>query len=71
MNVFDVVGIASKIPYDLVQKLEADLPKFQQLMALERQAQPHVDALMPIAKEAEAIWNSISPDVMQIIGALK
>jgi hypothetical protein len=71
MNLFDVVGLASKVPYDLIQKLQADLPKFQRLMALEKAAEPHINALMPIVKEAEAVWGSISPDVIQIIGVLK
>lgn len=71
MSLFDLVGIASKIPYDLIQKLEADLPKFQQLQALEAQAQPHVDALLPIIKEAETVWNTVSPDVATLIKDIK
>ena len=71
MNIFDIMGIASKIPFELVQKLEADLPKLQKLQTLVQQAEPHVNALMPIVQEAEGIWNSISPDVMNLIGALK
>lgn len=66
MNVFDMMGLVSKVPYDSVQKLEADLPKFQQLQALYQQALPHINALEPIAKQAEDIWAQISPDVMSI-----
>jgi hypothetical protein len=61
------MGIASRIPFDLVQKLQADMPKIQQLMALEKQAVPHLTALEPIAQEAQAVWNSISPDVTALI----
>lgn len=71
MNIFDIMGVASKIPFELVQKLEADMPKLQKLQTLVQQAEPHVNALMPIAKEAEDVWNSISPDVMALVGALK
>jgi hypothetical protein len=71
MNFFDIAGIASRIPFELVQKFEADIPKFQRLMALEKQAEPHVTALEPIIKEAETIWASVSPDVQQLMGALK
>lgn len=71
MNVFDIMGIVSKVPYDLVQKLEADLPKFQQLQALYEQAAPHIAALEPIAKQAEDIWNQISPDVMSILKSIR
>jgi hypothetical protein len=67
MNFFDLIGLASRIPYDLIQKLQGDAPKFEQLMALEKQAAPHIDALMPIVKEAETIWNSISPDVQNLL----
>lgn len=71
MNLFDVMGLASKVPYELIQKLQADMPKVQRLMALEKEAEPHVTALEPIIKEAMAVYDSISPDVMQLIGALR
>lgn len=71
MNIFDIAGIAAKIPYELIQKFQTDMPKFQQLMELEKQAEPHINALMPITKEAETVWASISPDVQQLLGALK
>lgn len=71
MNFFDIAGLASKIPFDLIQKFEADIPKFQRLAALEKQAQPHIDAMWPIVKEAETVWAEISPDVIQLLGDLK
>ena len=71
MSLFDIMGIAAKVPYELIDKLEADLPKFQQLMALEKEAEPHVLALEPIIKDATQVWDSISPEVQQLIGALK
>ena len=70
MSLFDIIGIASKIPYDLLGRLEADLPKLKQLQALAQQAAPHVDALLPIVKEAESVWSSISPDVLALINAI-
>ena len=71
MSVFDIIGLASKVPFDLIQKLEGDLPKLQKLQTLVQQAEPHVNALMPIVQEAESVWNSISPDVMTLIGTLQ
>jgi hypothetical protein len=71
MSLFDIMGIAAKVPYELIDKLEVDLPKFKQLMALEKEAEPHVTALEPIIKDALAVWDTISPDVQQLIGALK
>ena len=71
MSLFDIMGIAAKVPYTLIDKLEADLPKFQQLMTLEKEAEPHVLALEPIIKDATQVWDSISPEVQQLIGALK
>ena len=71
MNLFDIMGLASKIPFETIQKLEGDIPKFQKLQSLVQQAEPHINALMPIVKEAEDTWNSISPDMMSVIGALK
>lgn len=70
MSFFDLVGVASHIPFDLIQKLEADMPKIKQLEDLEKQAAPHVDPLMPIIKQAETVWNSISPDVTALIKAI-
>jgi hypothetical protein len=70
MSIFDIVGIASRIPFELIQKLQNDMPKVEQLMALEKQAAPHVDALMPIVKEAETVWNSISPDVTTLLKSI-
>jgi hypothetical protein len=70
MNLFDLVGIASKIPADLTGKLEADLPKLKQLQAIYMQAAPHLIALEPLVKEAETVWNTISPDVMALIDAI-
>jgi hypothetical protein len=67
MSIFDIIGVAQRIPYELIQKLEGDMPKVQQLIALVKQAQPHVDAVIPIFKEGETIWNSISPDVQALI----
>ena len=71
MTLFDIMGIASRVPYELIQKLECDLPKFQQLQALEQQAEPHVNALLPLIKEAETIWGSISPDIKALLSALQ
>lgn len=71
MSVFDILGLASKVPFDLIQKLETDLPKLQRLSALIQQAEPHINALIPIETEAQGIWNSISPEIMQLIGVLK
>jgi hypothetical protein len=71
MSLFDIMGIAAKVPYPLLEKLESDLPKFQQLMALEKEAEPHVMALEPIIKDVQQVWDSISPEVQQLIGALK
>ena len=67
MNIFDIVGLASKVPYDLIQKLQADAPKIERLVALSQEAQPYVAKLMPIAQEAEGIWASISPDVATLL----
>jgi hypothetical protein len=71
MNLFDVMGVASKIPFELVQKLEGDMPKLQQLLALEKQAEPHVTALEPIINQAKTIYDSISPDVLALVSALE
>lgn len=71
MTLFDIMGIASRVPYELIQKLEGDLPKFQQLQALEQQAEPHVNALLPLIKDAETIWGSISPDIKALLSALQ
>lgn len=71
MNLFDLAGIASKVPYELIPKLEGDMPKLQQLLALEKEAEPHIQALMPIITQAQEIWNSISPDVVALIRALE
>ena len=70
MNFFDLIGLASKVPYDLIQKLQGDAPKFERLVELEKQAAPHVDALMPIIKEGEGIVSSISPDVLALLKTL-
>jgi len=70
MNFFDLIGLASKIPYELIQKLQGDAPKFERLLELEKQAAPHVEALMPIVKEGESIVNSISPDVLALLKTL-
>jgi hypothetical protein len=70
MNFFDLIGLASKIPYDLLQKFQGDVPKFERLMALEKQASPHVDALIPIIKEGEGIVNTLSPDVLALLKTL-
>ena len=71
MSLFDIMGIAAKVPYELIDKLEADIPKFQQLIALEKEAEPHVLALEPIIKDATKVWDTISPEVQQLMGALK
>jgi hypothetical protein len=71
MNIFDIAGIASKIPFELVQKLEADIPKIQRLQVLLQQAEPHINALIPIEKEAQGIYDTLSPDIMNLLGALK
>ena len=70
MNIFDIIGVASKIPFDLTQKLESDIPKLERLVALTTEAEPHVVALEPIAKEAEEIWASISPEILSVLKAL-
>ena len=70
MNIFDIVGIASKVPFDLVQKLQADAPKIERLVALGQAAEPHVQALIPMEKEALAIYAEISPDVIKLLQAL-
>ena len=70
MNFFDFIGLASKLPYDLIQKLQGDASKFERLVELEKQAAPHVDALMPIIKEGEGIVSSISPDVLALLKTL-
>lgn len=71
ISIFDIWGTASRIPYDLMQKLEADIPKFKQLADLVKQAQPHLDALMPLVKQGESIWASVSPDVRALLDAVK
>lgn len=71
ISIFDIWGITSRIPYELMQKLEADIPKFKQLAELVKQAQPHLDGLMPIIKQGEAIWASVSPDVRALLDAVK
>lgn len=71
MTLFDLMGLASKVPFELIQKLEADLPKFQQLMDLEKEAEPHVTALIPIMKDAQTVWNSISPDVLSLVSTFE
>lgn len=70
MNIFDIIGLASKVPYDLLQKLEADVPKLQRLVALSQEATPYVEKLQPIAEEAEKIWASISPDVAALLKSI-
>lgn len=70
MNVFDIMGIVSKVPYELEQKLIADMPKVQQLLALYQQAEPHINALLPIEKQAQALWDQLSPDVSAILKAV-
>lgn len=70
MNIFDIVGLASKVPYDLVQKLEGDMPKIQRLIAISQEAAPSVQHLTPLAEEAEKIWASISPDVANLLKAI-
>ena len=67
MNIFDIVGIASKVPYDLVQKLEGDLPKIQRLIAISRRLRLQFRNSRLFAEEAEKIWASISPDVANLL----
>lgn len=72
MNVFDILGIVERIPYELLQKIEGvDVPKVQQLVALYKQAKPHIDALKPIETQAQALWEQLQPDVDAILNALK
>lgn len=71
MNFFDLMNLAQRVPFDLMQKLEGDIPKFQQLSDFWKQAKPHVDALEPILKSAEAVWGTVSPDVMAMLQAIK
>lgn len=72
MTVFDILGIVERIPYELLQKVEGvDVPKFERLSALYKQAKPHIDALKPLENEAQAIWESLQPDVDAILAAIK
>lgn len=71
MTFFDLMGLANRIPFDLIQKLEGEIPKFQQLLDLEKQAEPHVNALSTLVKQGEVIWASLSPDVKALLDAIK
>lgn len=71
MNIFDILGTVSKIPYDSMQKMEADSPKAIRLMQLYQAALPHINAILPLFKEAEQIFGEISPDVMNVLKAIK
>lgn len=72
MNIFDVMGIVSKIPYEMVQKVEGvDIAKIQRLVALYRAAEPHVNALKPIEAEGQQIIDSLLPDLDIVLAALK
>lgn len=72
MTIFDILGIVERIPYELMQKVEGvDIPKFQQLSDIYKQAKPHIDALKPLESQAQQIWESLQPDVDALLAALK
>lgn len=71
MSIFDIIGLASRVPYQLIEKLEADVPRFQRIVVLSQEALPHVNALIPIEKEAARLWAEISPEVMQLLKDIK
>lgn len=71
MTFFDLMGLTQRIPFDVIQRLEGEIPKFQQLLDLEKQAEPHVNALSALVKQGEAIWASLSPDVKALLDAIK
>lgn len=70
MNVFDIVGLASKVPYDLIEKLRNDTPKLERLIAISQEAAPAIQHLTPLAEEAEKIWVSLSPDITALLKAI-
>lgn len=72
MNIFDLMGIVSRIPYEMIEKVEGvDVPKVQRLVTLYKQAEPHINALKPIEAEAQQIVDQLLPDIDVVLAALK